>query len=67
MRIVGKHVSTPCGQNVETVNLKAGGTYSYHYSIKKAGSWNVFFLSLTRNMSSIVLLCDVLICVGSDR
>jgi hypothetical protein len=27
-----KHVSTVCGQNVELLNVKLGGTYSNHWS-----------------------------------
>ena len=29
-----KHVSTSCGQNVEFVNVKPGGAYSYHWTAK---------------------------------
>jgi hypothetical protein len=27
-----KHINTQCGQNVEFVNVKAGGTYSNHWT-----------------------------------
>jgi hypothetical protein len=30
-----KHINTPCGQNVEFVNVKPGGTYSYYWALKK--------------------------------
>jgi hypothetical protein len=26
-----KHINTLCGQNVEFVNVKSGGIYSYHW------------------------------------
>jgi hypothetical protein len=29
-----KHINTLCGQNVEFVNVKAGGTYSNHWALK---------------------------------
>jgi len=29
-----KHVNTLCGQNVEFVNVKPGGTYSNHWALK---------------------------------
>jgi hypothetical protein len=31
-----KHINTLCGQNVEFVNVKRGGTYSDHYVKSKA-------------------------------
>ena len=27
-----KHINTPCGQNVEFVNVTDGGTYSEHWA-----------------------------------
>ena len=29
-----KHVNTLCGQNVELLNVKLGGTYSNHWAVK---------------------------------
>jgi hypothetical protein len=29
-----KHINTLCGQNVEFVNVKRGGTYSNHWALK---------------------------------
>jgi hypothetical protein len=29
-----KHISTLCGQNVELLNVKPGGTYSNHWAFK---------------------------------
>ena len=29
-----KHINTLCGQNVELLNVKAGGTYSDHWALK---------------------------------
>jgi hypothetical protein len=29
-----KHVNTLCGQNTESVNVKAGGTYSDHWVLE---------------------------------
>jgi len=29
-----KHIYTVCGQNVELLNVKAGGKYSNHWAVK---------------------------------
>ena len=29
-----KHINTVCGQNVEFVSVKLGGTYSDHWALK---------------------------------
>ena len=29
-----KHINTLCGQSVEFVNVKAGGTYSDHWALE---------------------------------
>jgi len=29
-----KHINTLCGQNVELLNVKPGGTYSNHWVLK---------------------------------
>jgi hypothetical protein len=29
-----KHINTLCGQNVELLNVKPGGTYSNHWAVK---------------------------------
>jgi hypothetical protein len=29
-----KHINTPCVQNAELVNVKAGGSYSYHWALQ---------------------------------
>jgi hypothetical protein len=29
-----KHINTLCGQNVEFVNVKLGGTYNDHWALK---------------------------------
>jgi hypothetical protein len=29
------HISTPCGQNAEFWYVKAGGTYSNHWALKR--------------------------------
>jgi len=33
-QIQTKHINTVCGQNVEFVNVKAGGTYSDHRALE---------------------------------
>jgi len=33
-RIHTKHINTLCGQNVEFVNVKPGGSYSDHWALK---------------------------------
>ena len=30
-----KHINTLCGQNVEMLNVKPGGTYIYHWTSKR--------------------------------
>jgi hypothetical protein len=32
--IHAKHINALCGQNVELLNVKTGGTYSNHWSVK---------------------------------
>ena len=29
-----KHINTPCGQNVELLNVKGGCTYSDHWALE---------------------------------
>jgi hypothetical protein len=29
-----KYINTLCGQNAEFLNIKAGGTYNYHWVLK---------------------------------
>ena len=29
-----KHINTLCGQNVELLNVKSGGAYSYHLALE---------------------------------
>ena len=33
-----KHINTLCGQNIEFVNVKAGGTYTDHWALKSQTS-----------------------------
>jgi hypothetical protein len=33
-----KHINTLCGQNVEFVNVKPGGTYSNHWALNVPGN-----------------------------
>ena len=33
--ILTKHINTLCGQNVEFVNVKPGGTYSDHWALQE--------------------------------
>jgi hypothetical protein len=35
-----KHINTLCGQNVEFVNVKRGGTYSNHWALKGSYNWS---------------------------
>jgi hypothetical protein len=35
--ILTKHINTLCGQNVELLNVKPGGTYSDHWALKHYG------------------------------
>jgi hypothetical protein len=34
-----KHINTLCGQNVEFVNVKTGGTYINHWALKGYSSY----------------------------
>ena len=36
-----KHINTLCGQNVELLNVKSGGTYNYHWALKFNTDFNV--------------------------
>jgi hypothetical protein len=38
-----KHVNTLCGQNVEYVNVKPGGSYSDHWALKVKAEGNFTF------------------------
>ena len=33
-QIYRKHINTLCGQNVELLNVKPGGTYSDHWTLE---------------------------------
>ena len=33
-----KHINTPCGQNVELLNVTGGGTYSDHWALEGKSS-----------------------------
>jgi hypothetical protein len=33
-KVRAKHVNNLCGQNVEFLNVKSGGTYNYHCTLK---------------------------------
>ena len=33
-----KHITTLCGQNVELLSVKPGGTYSYHWALQRVNS-----------------------------
>ena len=35
-----KHINTLCGQNVEYINVKAGGVYSYHFGFNGSNNLN---------------------------
>jgi hypothetical protein len=51
-----KHVNTLCGQNVEFVNVKPGGTYSYHWAVKGClTQWNAGLRHLCSNTKQISL------------
>jgi hypothetical protein len=40
-----KHINTLCGQNVELLNVKPGGTYSNHWALNAYVCVHVTFLS----------------------
>jgi hypothetical protein len=39
-----KHINTLCGQNVEFVNVKPGGTYSNHWALEGAVLIDTYFV-----------------------
>ena len=47
-----KHINTLCGQNVEFLNVKSGGTYSDHWALKglsmKLSKWFKYPLDDTK-------------------
>jgi len=42
-----KHINTLCGQNVELLNVKPGGTYSDRWALKGSSTGNYAPSSLT--------------------
>ena len=36
-----KHTNILCGRNVETLNVKPGGTYSNHWALKGLRKWRI--------------------------
>jgi hypothetical protein len=56
-----KHRNTLCGQNVEFVNVKRGGTYSNHWAVK--GSVIKIYLKWfhLRDFPPMLIVQDVLI------
>jgi hypothetical protein len=52
-----KHINTLCGQSVELLNVKPGGTYSDHWALKVQGNDG---LLLCRQGSEDVVPADLL-------
>jgi hypothetical protein len=46
-----KHINTLCGQNVELLNVKGGGTYSNHWAL----NGSVFIINTQRSLSQQTL------------
>jgi len=51
-----KHVNTLCGQKVELLNVKHGGTYINHWAVK--GSVSVTKTSQLMLYSEIIAVCS---------
>ena len=51
-----KHINTLCGQNVELLNVKTGGTYSNHWALK--GKISVIKTSQLMQYSEIIAVCS---------
>jgi hypothetical protein len=51
-----KHINILCGQNVEYLYVKAGGTYSDHWFIKGVINLETFTLYVVGNTSSNFVL-----------
>jgi hypothetical protein len=51
-----KHINTLCGQNVEFVNVKSGGTYSNHWALKR-----IFYPDYVLHENKLVLFSTVII------
>jgi hypothetical protein len=45
-----KHINTLCGQNVESVNVKRGGTYSNHWAVKGYACYSILLFHLIADM-----------------
>jgi hypothetical protein len=47
-----KQINTQCGQNVELLNVKPGGTYSDHWALRG------LFDSGPTNICQVILICS---------
>jgi len=47
-----KHINILCGQNVELLNVKPGGTYSDHWALKGQND------SGPTNICQVILICS---------
>ena len=50
-----KHINTFCGQNVEFLNVKPGGTYSDHWTLN--GQYNEISTRSTKALKAISQRC----------
>jgi hypothetical protein len=58
-----KHINTLCGQNVEFVNVKRGGTYSNHWAFEALSNFQKEKLLPIPSLP-VLLICN-LDCAGS--
>jgi hypothetical protein len=72
--IYTKHINTLCGQNVEFVNVKPGGTYSNHYILKAKdcfGADTAKYVTLDcirrSRVSDCKPACDAMHCCSVNR
>jgi len=55
-QIQTKHINTLCGQSVEYMNVKAGGTYSDHWAVK--GYLSIIKTSQLMLYREIIAVCS---------
>jgi len=51
-QIHAKHINTLCGQNLELLNVKLGGTYSDHWALENSYKELYTFKSVPRSKHS---------------
>ena len=53
-----KHINTLCGQNVEFFNFKPGGTYSYHWALRRPVFTNFHIMVVSSGFNRKLYSCN---------